>query len=143
MNTITLIGRTTAQPELKSTPSGKSVCNFTLAVQRKFKDADGEPITDYVDCIAWNGTAEFVARWFNKGVRIAVQGELQTRLYKDKDEKSHKVFEVLVKEVEFADGKAQASETPNNATVKSSASVIPDTDNFVVIPDEEDLPFNN
>ncbi len=142
MNTITLIGRMTATPELRSTPSGKSVCNFTVAVQRRFKDADGEPVTDYIDCVSWGSTAEFVSRWFNKGVRIAVQGELQTRLYKDKDEKSHKVFEVLVKEVEFADGKTQANETPNNATTNSNTAVVPDADAFVVIPDEEDLPFN-
>lgn len=141
MNSITLIGRLTATPELKTTPNGKSVCNFTVAVQRKFKDAGGEPVTDYIDCVAWGSTAEFISRWFNKGVRIAVQGELQTRLYKDNDGKSHKVCEVLVKETEFADGKTQANETPN--TNNSNSTVIPDADAFVVVPDEEDLPFNN
>ena len=135
------IGRLTAEPTLKATPSGKSVLNFTIAVQRKFKDAGGEPITDYIDCVAWNSTAEFIAKWFSKGVRIAVSGELQTRLYKDNDGKSHKICEVLVEEVEFADGKQQANNTSGNAS-GNNTTFNTDADDFLPFGDDADLPFN-
>ena len=136
------IGRLTAEPTLKATPSGKSVLNFTIAVPRKFKDAGGEPITDYIDCVAWNSTAEFIAKWFSKGVRMGVSGELQTRLYKDNDGKSHKICEVLVEEVEFADGKQQANNTSGNAT-SNNTTFNTDADDFLPIGDDTDLPFNN
>lgn len=108
MNSINIIGRLVATPELKTTPSGKAVCNFTVAIDRKFKGEDGNPIVDYIDCVAWNKSAEFLAAWFSKGVRIGITGELQTRTY-EKDGKKNKVVEVLVGTVEFADGKKDAS----------------------------------
>ena len=142
MNDVKLIGRLTAEPTLKATPSGKSVLNFTIAVQRKFKDASGKPITDYIDCVSWENTATFIAKWFSKGVRIAVSGELQTRLYKDNDGKTHKIYEVLVEEVEFADGKQQANNTSGNTSVNNT-TFNTDADDFIPLSsDDADLPFN-
>ena len=109
MNSCNLIGRLTATPELKSTPNGKSVCNFSLAVERKFKDSDGKPITDYPDFVAWNQNAEFLCKWFDKGVRVAITSEVQTRTYADNDGKNRKVTEFVVNTIEFADGKRDAN----------------------------------
>lgn len=140
MNHITIIGRLTATPELKTTPNGTNVCSFTVAVERKFKGADGNPVTDFVDCVAWKHTAEFLCKYFDKGVRVAVAGELQTRIYEDKDNKKVKVCEVLASDIEFADGKAQTSDrTAENNTNK--VTEIPDADAFEVVPHNEDLPF--
>jgi single-strand DNA-binding protein len=140
MNHITIIGRLTATPELKTTPNGTNVCSFTVAVERKFKGADGNPITDFVDCVAWKHTAEFLCKYFDKGVRVAVAGELQTRIYEDKDNKKVKVCEVLASDIEFADGKTQTSDRPAENNTNKVAE-IPDADAFEVVPHNEDLPF--
>ena len=139
MNNCSFVGRLTASPELKVTPNGKNVCNFTLAVERKIKGAGGEKIADYIDFVAWNHNADFLCKWFDKGVRVAVTGELQTRLY-EKDGKKNKVSEILVNTVEFADGKRDADNntfTPINEDNVTSF----DTDAFMPIDAEEDLPF--
>lgn len=135
MNLAILIGRLTHTPELKQTPNGKSVCNFSVAVERKFKDAAGQPITDYIDCVVWNQAAEFLCKWFDKGVRVGLTGEIQTRMY-EKDGKKNKVVEVLVSTVEFADGKREA----NGQAVQSEAPI--NTDEFIPIGDSDNLPWN-
>ena len=144
MNCVNVIGRFTAKPELKSTPNGKSVCNFTLAVERKFKDADGNAIVDFIDFVAWNAQAEFISKWFDKGVRVGITGELQTRTY-DKDGQTHKVTEVLVSSVEFADGKREAttaSKPENNTFTEPTDNTFESTsDDFVAVADGDDLPF--
>jgi single-strand DNA-binding protein len=132
MNNCSFTGRLTASPELKITPNGKKVCSFTLAVDRRFKGADDKP--NYIDFVAWEHNAEFLCKWFDKGVRVAVTGELQTRLYEDKEtKKKTKVCEVLANSVEFADGKREA-----NANFDNSAF---DADGFMPVSDD-DLPFN-
>ena len=141
MNKSVIIGRLTATPELKVTPSGTNVCSFTVAVERKFKGADGNTTTDFIDCVAWKHTADFLCKYFDKGVRVAVFGELQTRTYTDKDGNNRKITEVVASEVEFADGKQQANNTPSATTNTTVAT--PNTDDFVPITadDESDLPF--
>ena len=143
MNQCAFTGRLTAQPELKTTPSGKSVCNFTLAVERKFKDANGEKAVDYIDFVAWNSQSDFICKWFDKGVRIAVTGELQTRMY-EKDGKKNKVYEVLVNTVEFADGKREANTNYESSAVKENvneSNTSFDDDGFMPMPDDSQLPF--
>lgn len=150
MNLCIFTGRLTATPELKTTPNGKSVCNFSLAVERKFKDSDGKPIVDYVDFVAWNSQADFLCKWFDKGVRVGITSELQTRTYTDSDGKSRKVTEMLVNTVEFADGKREANAT--TTATETSAVAFPNTDTNVFVPTEsdgfipisadDDLPFN-
>ena len=135
MNNVILIGRLTATPELRHTDSGKAVCNFTLAVERKFKDADGNAITDWIDCCVWNQSAEFLCKWFDKGIRIGVTGELQTRKY-EKDGQTRKITEVLVSSVEFADGKREP-----NATADTNTFTEDTNDDFLPVDDFDDLPF--
>ena len=142
MNLCAFTGRFTATPELKTTPNGKSVCSFTLAVERRFKGSDGKPVVDFVDFCAWEHNAEFICKWFDKGVKVAVTGELQTRTYADNEGKNRKVVEVLVSTVEFADGKREANTSvANSTTVDNSNSAFTDIDEFVPIDDDE-LPFN-
>ena len=141
MNNCSFIGRLTAKPELKTTQNGKSVCSFTLAVERKFKGTDGKPITDFIDFVAWEHNANFICKWFDKGIRIAITGELQTRMY-EKDGKKIKVSEILVNSVEFADGKAVANAsvvTIQNQNQNNSTSFI--NDDFIPIGDDDKLPF--
>ncbi len=145
MNNVNLIGRITHPLELKQTPSGKSVCNFSVAVERKFKDADGNAIVDYIECVTWESQATFLCKWFDKGVRVGLTGELQTRTYTDKDGNNRKVTEVLVNTVEFADGKREANTnastnafTENTTNTNTFTSNI--DDDFIPV-DDADLPF--
>lgn len=140
MNVVSLVGRIASPLELRHTgTSGKPVCNFTIAVERKFKDADGNAIVDFVDCVSWSKQAEFLCKWFDKGVRVGLTGELQTRRY-EKDGKNIKVTEILVNTVEFADGKRDAN---TNVNYNTSTSVEDADDEFVPLIDgDDDLPFN-
>lgn len=104
LNTITIMGRLTATPELKTTPGGTSVTSFTLAVERDFKDKEtGEKATDFIDCVAWRGTAEFVTRFFTKGRMAVVTGRLQLRDYTDRDGNKRRAAEVVAESVYFGD----------------------------------------
>ena len=101
LNNIVLLGRLTRDPELRSVSSGNPVCNFTLAVDRD-RSADGEKVCDFIDCVAWNRTAEFVNKYFKKGSMLAVTGRLQQRKWTDKDGNTHNNHEVAVDTVYFA-----------------------------------------
>ena len=104
MNNINLIGRITADVELKQTQNGVSVCQFTLAVDRpKVKDT-----TDFITCVAWRNTAEFITRYFRKGNKIALTGVLTTRKWQDKDGNNRVAYEVLADSVEFCESKGEA-----------------------------------
>lgn len=103
MNKFVGIGRLVADVELRSTNSGKSVCAFTVAINRRGKDAG----TDWVDCVAWEKTAEFIAKHFSKGQQIAITGRLQTRSYEDKNGGKRKAVEVVVEEVDFCGSKPE------------------------------------
>lgn len=142
MNICCFIGRLTATPELKATQNGKSVCSFSLAVERRFKGADGKPIVDFVEFVAWEHNAEFLCKWFDKGVKVAVTGELQTRTFTDKDGNNRKVTEVLVNTIEFADGKAVANTNVATVTTVAASSQEQNDDEFIPVDDSEvDLPF--
>lgn len=113
MNSVQLLGRLTADPEIRQTPSGKSVVNATLAVDRGFGD---NKTTDFIPIVAWNGLAELIAKHCGKGSKIAVTGVLQTRTYTDKDGNNRKVFEILLNGFDFAGDKlsAQTEKAPQN-----------------------------
>lgn len=100
-NKVILGGRLTADPELKTTPTGLSVAEFTVAVNRQYNKND----TDFISCKAWRNTAEFVCKWFSKGSSICLVGSIQTRMWTDKDGKTRTVQDVVVDEVSFVDGK--------------------------------------
>lgn len=105
MNKAILIGRLTKDPELKTTASNISVCNFTLAVDRRFSNAQGQREADFLPIVAWRKTAEFAANYFRKGMRVAVCGSIQTRYWDDDEGKRHYMTEIVADELEFADGK--------------------------------------
>ena len=109
LNKVILMGRLTADPELRQTPNGVSTCQFTIAVDRTFVGQNGERQADFITVVAWRQTAEFVSRYFAKGRMIAVEGNLRTRSYTDKryPDVTHYVTEVYADQVHFTGEKAQ------------------------------------
>lgn len=105
MNKVILMGRLTRDPELRTTSSNVSVCSFTLAVDRRFKNANGERQADFISCTAWRQTAEFVSRYFRQGSRLALVGSIQTSSWEDNDGKRQYRTDVVADEVYFADSK--------------------------------------
>jgi single-strand DNA-binding protein len=133
LNKIIIMGRLTADVELRATQSGKNVASFTVAVDRDFKGPNGEKETDFINCVAWQGTADFVSKYFQKSSMAVVAGRLQTRRYETSDGQKRTATEVIAENVYFGESK---KETANNAPTTPPA----DFDNFVPI-DDEDLPF--
>lgn len=111
MNKVILMGRLTADPELRQTQSGIASCRFTIAVNRQFADKNtGERQADFITCTAWRQTAEFVSKYFGKGSMIALSGSLRTGSYQDKSHSdvTHYTTDVLVDSVEFTGSKAES-----------------------------------
>lgn len=136
MNKVFLIGRLTADPEVRYTNDQKAVANYTLAVDRRAaRNAEGHTEADFIRCVAWEKRAEFAEKYLRKGTKIAVSGRIQTGSYTGKDGKKVYTTDVIVEEVEFA-GAKQEGEPP-----KQTAST--PADDFVNVPDDmDDLPFN-
>lgn len=110
LNHITIMGRLTRDPELRRTGSGTAVASFTLAVDRDFSGKDSkEKETDFIDCVAWRNTAEFVSKYFSKGRMAVASGRLQIRTFTDKEGNKRRVAEVVADNVYFADSKKEAS----------------------------------
>lgn len=108
LNHATIMGRLTKDPELRRTGSGVAVTSFTVAVDRDFEN-DGERETDFIDCVAWRGTGEFVARNFHKGKMIVVSGRIQVRRWTDKDGNKRRSTEIVADEVYFGDSKKESN----------------------------------
>ncbi len=135
------MGRLTRNPELKTTPNGVSVCSFTLAVNRRFKNANGDYDADFINCIAWRQTAEFISKNFVKGRMIAIAGSLQTRNY-EKDGQKHFITEVSIEEVAFTGDRGSDNSTAvQTASAPSSASQPFDFSNMPLPDNADDLPF--
>lgn len=107
MNRIELVGNLTRDPELRQTSGGIPVAHFTVAVNRRFRGADGQQQTDFIRCVAWRQTAEFVSRYFARGSRIGIVGSIQTNQYQNQQGETRYTTEVLCDEVEFVTSKAQ------------------------------------
>ena len=105
LNHIVIMGRLTRDPELRKTQGGTSVASFTLAVDRDFAPDGGEKETDFIDCVAWAGTADFVSGYFFKGSMAVVDGRLQLRDWKDKDGNKRRSAEIVANRVYFGEGK--------------------------------------
>lgn len=135
MNIVGIMGRLTYEPELRKTPSGVSVIRFQVACDRS-RSKDGERQADFIDCVAWRQTAEFISRYFHKGSMIAIEGTLQTSNYTDKNGNQRKQVEVLANNVSFCGTKPQGAPS----TEPAPAPTANDTD-FEVIDDDDDLPF--
>ena len=110
INKVILMGRLTADPELRQTPSGVSTCQFTVAITRNYTGQNGEKQSDFITVVAWRQTAEFICRYFTKGRLILVEGELRTRTYEDKryPEVRHYVTEVFADSVSFGETKSSS-----------------------------------
>lgn len=138
MNVCVLMGRLTATPELKKTKSNLSVTSFTIAINRRFK-TDGEQQTDFINCVAWRNTAEFITNYFTKGAMIAVEGSIQTRKYTDKNGNDRTATEVLINQAHFTGSKREDNaEDPFTGLIqKANEFGIPNGE----IADDDDLPF--
>lgn len=104
MNKVQLIGRLTMDPQLKYTNNNKPVCNFSVAVNKRI---NGENNADFINCVAWNTTAEFISKYFKKGQAIALVGRLQNRSYEDDKGQKKYVIEVVIEETEFVGSKQE------------------------------------
>ena len=152
INRVILMGRLTADPELKTTPSGVETTSFTLAVDRRYAKQGEERKADFINCVAWRQTAAFVCRYFGKGSMISVEGQLQTRTYQAKDVSNRYVTEVVADNVSFTGerrdnsagqyGNAPSHQAPAAAP---AAFAVPEVsannllDNLI----DDDLPFGD
>ena len=152
LNVAVIMGRLTADPELRHTASGTAVTSFTVAVDRSYAKAGTERQTDFIDVVAWRSTADFVCRYFRKGQLIAVQGSIQTRTYTDKDGNKRKAVEVVADNVHFAEPKRDNSQSVAMGNNYHSRPEMPvqqpapayasgNADDFEEIPTDDDLPF--
>lgn len=137
LNKIFIMGRLTRDPELRRTNSGTSVTSFTLAVDRDFKNTDGTKDTDFVDCVVWRQTAEFVSKYFSKGRMAVVEGRLQMREWLDKDGNKRRNAEVIADNLYFGD-----SRSDNGGHQAAKAPVNVDAEEFDEVEDDDsDIPF--
>lgn len=118
MNKVELVGRLVKDPEVKLTSNQTKFCSFTIAVDRRYKDANGQRQADFISCVAWKQTAEFIQKYFHKGNRIGICGSIQTRSYEDQNGQKHFITEVLAEEVEFVESQ---QEVQPQATVQAEA----------------------
>ena len=137
MNRAVIIGRLTRDVDLRYTQSGKAVGNFTLAVNRPFKNQQGENEADFINCVAWGKQAESLAQYMKKGNQVGVDGRIQTRTYDDKDGKTVFVTEIIAEYVQFLESKGssgnqQGNQQPDN-DFKGDTEPLDITD--------DDLPF--
>lgn len=137
LNIIAIMGRLVRDPEMRQTTTGKSMASFRVAVDRGSKDANGQNQADFFDVVAWNKTAEFVCKYFQKGSLIAIDGRLQSRSYQDKSGQNRTAIEIIANNVHFAGSKNQ------NATREPDVAPPPaaNLDSYAPIDDTGDLPF--
>lgn len=141
LNHIVLMGRLTRDPELRRTGSGTAVASFTLAVDRDFGPKDGgEKETDFIECVAWKNTAEFISKYFSKGRMAVVEGRLQIRRWNDKDGNKRSTAEVVVDNVYFGDSKKEES-SDFTAPAYPAAPAFPASDFAVLTDPDAQLPF--
>ncbi len=144
LNCVTLMGRLTADPELRTTTTGRSVATFSIAVERSYARQGEQRQTDFINIVAWENTANFVSRYFAKGSMIAIQGQIQTRSYEDKNGNKRTAFEVIAREVSFCGSKNETgtrAAAPASAAQPAPAYQTAAPSDFEEIEDDEDLPF--
>lgn len=156
LNVIAIVGRLVADPELRTTPAGHSMCSFRIACDRSYVQQGQERQADFIDIVAWRQQADFVSKYFQKGSMIAVEGSLQTRQYQDKQGSKRTAVEVVANNISFAGAKRQDSQsvpsyeqqTKNYVQQAKAAQNAPQNaytqgsmDDFAVINDNDDLPF--
>ena len=149
MNKVVLVGRLTKDPEIKNTSSQVQFCNFTVAVDRRFKDQSGQRQADFINCVAWRQTASFISSYFHKGSKIGVVGSLQSRSFDDQNGQKRYVTEVVVDEAEFVESSsngrqgsapaASSAPAPAAGSVAASAPTAPST---AIAPDLDEDAFD-
>ena len=135
LNKVILGGRITATPELKVTPQGTPVTAFSIAVNRRYRPSEAntqQPQADFINCVAWRQTAEFVSKYFAKGSSICVSGSIQTRNWTDQNGQKRYATEVIVDEAMFVDSKSEST---------APATVSAPPEEFIAVSNEDDLPF--
>lgn len=150
LNVAVVVGRLTADPELRYTPSNVAVLSFTVACGRSYVKAGTERQTDFIDVVAWRSTAEFISKYFKKGSQIAVQGSIQTRSYTDSQGNKRKAVEIVADNVHFVDSKASQSGQGGNAypypagapaEEDQSSFASGSADDFAEVESDLDVPF--
>ena len=136
MNKVVIIGRTTKDIEIKATSTGTSVVEFSVAVRRNFKNANGETESDFFNCVAYSKLAETIGRYVKKGDMIGLDGRLQTRSYTNREGKKVYVTEIIAENVEFLQTKKQEGQKPSFEDDDPFKNA-----NLVEISDDEGLPF--
>lgn len=138
LNVIAIMGRLSRDPELRQTTTGKNVASFTIACSRGRKDANGKDLVDWIPVVAWEHTAEFVCKYFEKGSLIAIDGCLQSRTYKDRDGNNRTAIEIVANNANFAGSKSTGG---GSNSVPAGNSYNEPTVQYDEIEDEGDLPF--
>lgn len=143
MNKVILMGRLTRDVEMRQTPNGVSLARFSIAVNRRFAGKDAQHQADFINCVAWRQTGEFIARYFQKGSMIAVVGSIQSRSWDGNDGKKQYATEVIVDEAYFTGSKSENSTGSNTDLSDSGLDDLNSQygEDFATIGDEEDLPF--
>lgn len=140
MNVVNLIGNFTADPDVRNA-NGKTVVRMTLAVNRKFKNAEGRYDADFISCVAFDKNAEFIEKYFRKGMKIGITGRIQTGSYTNRDGQKVYTTDVVIDSSEFVERQSQQSNEP--AAPRDTTSNTADSDGFMNIPEgiDEELPF--
>ena len=147
MNKAILVGNLTKDPELRTTSGGIAVTTFTVAVSRRYKSQDGQQQADFINCVAWRSSAEFIAKYFAKGSKIGIVGSIQTRTYDDQNGQRRYVTEVVVDEAEFVTSKSQnpsgdrPAPPPSNPPQQSADDLFADELSDFQPLDDAELPF--
>ena len=138
LNVTAIMGRLSRDPELRQTTTGKNVASFTIACSRGRKDANGKDLVDWIPVVAWEHTAEFVCKYFEKGSLIAIDGRLQSRTYKDRDGNNRTAIEIVANNANFAGSKSTGG---GSNSVPAGNSYNEPTVQYDEIEGEGDLPF--
>ena len=143
LNNIIVMGRLTRDPELRRTSSNIAVASFTVAVDRDFKNDKGERQTDFIDCVAWRSTAEFVSKYFSKGRMAVVSGRLQIRDWTDKNGGKRRSAEIVAENVYFGDSKRDADAASSQQMFQAPPAAAPaqKAEDFAELENDESLPF--
>lgn len=138
LNNAIIQGRFVSTPELRKTANGTAVTKFTLAVPRDYKGKNGQEITDFIDCVAWRQTAEFAAKYFEKGALAVVRGAIEVRNYEDKDGNKRTAVEINADSVYFCERKKRGAEA-----APDTAGETPSFEDGIrdISDNEDDLPF--
>jgi single-strand DNA-binding protein len=141
MNHITIMGRLTRNPEMRTTPTGVEVCHFSVAVERRYKNQDGTRTTDFFECRAWKALAAFVHTYFKRGNRILVEGSIEFRKYTGKDGIERRATDLKVINAEFCESKASGQADAGQADAGESVPSAGQADSGPDDQSDDELPF--